>query len=179
MSEADFRPRISKDQAEVLAERYEPSDDTPALKAGERIRSGGCSRDNLKVIFKWKTKDRGKSRLDKNSDQEIEEALQIATQAIQPRSAIAVLTGLTGVAVPVASAIMTAIHPDRYSIIDFRALETLDSDIDTHSLEDYLKYLDYCIGLARKWGIPLRTLDRALWQWSKENPPKAQVVSEA
>ncbi len=32
----------------------------------------------------------------------------------------------------------------------------------------YLKYLAHCTDLAAKWNLSLRQLDRALWQWSKE-----------
>jgi len=47
---------------------------------------------------------------------------QLALAARTERSAISVLRGLAGVDVPVASAIMTAIDPKRYTILDFRAL---------------------------------------------------------
>jgi hypothetical protein len=38
---------------------------------------------------------------------------------------VAVLTGLSGVEVPAASAIMTAVDPERFTIVDFRALWSL------------------------------------------------------
>jgi hypothetical protein len=125
MTDSEFNPKISKDEALALARKYAAEEDEAAFEAGRNIRNGQYSRANLVVIFKWKTRDRGKTRLENNSDQEIEEALRLASHATQPRSAIAILTGLSGVAVPVASAIMTTVHPERYTIIDFRALETL------------------------------------------------------
>jgi hypothetical protein len=54
-----------------------------------------------------------------------EDALRLAVEAKTDRAAIAVLCGLVGVDVTVASAILTAINPDRYAIIDFRALKSL------------------------------------------------------
>jgi hypothetical protein len=81
--------------------------------------SNGYSRQNLKDIFEWKTKGRGRSRLGINSDEEIADALRLAKDVKTERAAIAVLTGLAGVLVPVASAVMTTINIDRYSIIDF------------------------------------------------------------
>jgi hypothetical protein len=83
------------------------------------------------------------------------------------RAAIAVLTGLNGVQVPVASAILTAIHPERFTIIDFRALQALNA-AQPITLDFYLDYLDECRRLAKANNVDLRTLDRALWQWSKE-----------
>src|SRR5271170_4344977 len=102
-------------------------EDEKALAAGTRIRGGDFSRDNLQVIFRWKTKGRGVSRLARNTDDEIADALKLALIAKTERSAIAVLKGLNGVDVPVASAILTAINPTKYTVIDFRALEALGS----------------------------------------------------
>ncbi|MSP67602.1 MAG: hypothetical protein EXQ96_05815 [Alphaproteobacteria bacterium] len=142
--------------------------DDPALEAGSRIKGGEFSRANLKIIFKWKTNGRGIRRLCANTDEQIVDALQLATRAKTERSAIAVLVGLYGVAVPVASAILTAIDPERYTIIDFRALEALGVRVPTPSIDFYLEYIACCRDLASRYGVSLRDLDRALWQWSKE-----------
>ena len=84
------------------------------------------------------------------------------------RSAIETLTKLHGVGIPVASAILTLINPDKYTIIDYRALESLGVTDWPDSVEYYLGYLAGCRELARRYNKSLRTLDRALWQWSKE-----------
>jgi hypothetical protein len=81
------------------------------------------------------------------------------------------LCGLKGVGIPVASAILTMVYPDRYTIIDFRALEALgiQRGDGEETVEFYLEYLQTCRSLAQEYKIDLRTLDRALWQWSKEH----------
>ena len=84
------------------------------------------------------------------------------------RAAIAVLLGLQGVHVPVASAILTAIDPERYTVIDFRALEALGSKSKDRSVNFYLVYLHACRQLAEEHQVTLRRLDRALWHWSSE-----------
>lgn len=150
----------------MLAEQYRSDDDLPALEAGSAIRGGDLSMGQVEIIFDWKTKGRGRSRLLRNTPLDVEDALRLACDAASPRSAISVLVGLDGVAVPVASSIMTAIFPDRYTIIDFRALETLDRRDGDRSVGFYVEYLHYCRGLAAKWDMSLRQLDRALWQWS-------------
>jgi hypothetical protein len=71
--------------------------------------------------------------------------------------------------VPVASAIMTAIDPGRYTILDFRALFSLGVERSFNSVGFYLAYLAACRRIAAAAGVELRTLDRALWQYSKEN----------
>jgi len=153
-----------------LAARYSFQEDAEALDAGERIRAGEYTRGNIAKIFEWKTNGRGRSRLEKNSDADITDTLYLATEAKTDRAAVAVLTGLNGVQVPVASAILTAIDPKRFTIIDFRALEALGVLQPVISINFYLEYLEECRRLAGKNGVSLRTLDRALWQWSKEAP---------
>jgi len=74
------------------------------------------------------------------------------------------------VEIPVASAILTAIDQERYTIIDFRALEALGISSAYHTVDSYLKYLAHCRLLACQNNVRLRELDRALWQWSAEQP---------
>lgn len=148
-----------------LAKSYGPEQDDGALAAGRRIFRGEYTRENLTAIFEWKTKGRGRSRLMANTDEEIADALALAVRAKTERAALAVLTGLHGVHVPVASAILTAVDPERYTVIDFRALESLGSKSTDRSVNFYLDYLETCRRLAREHRITLRDLDRALWQW--------------
>jgi thermostable 8-oxoguanine DNA glycosylase len=109
--------------------------------------------------------------LDKNTDEEIADALRLAVSAKTERGAMASLMGLEGVNVAVASAVMTAIRPRRYTVIDFRALHSLGvENRNGLSLGFYLEYLEFCRSLAKEQGVTLRELDRALWRWSKENP---------
>jgi len=164
-----FQLQFAPAQIKELAYRYD-DEDTKALEAGQRIARGDYSRVNLEVIFRWKTRGRGISRLSRNSDTEILDALRLAVGAQTERAAIAVLCGLDGVEVPVASAILTAVDPERYTIIDFRALESLGVKSSWHTVDSYLAYLEQCRELARQNMVSLRELDRALWQWSKEQP---------
>jgi len=143
-------------------------DDTAALKAGQRIARGDYSRANLEAMFRWKAGGRGISRLRRNSDAEISDALRIGTSAQSERAAVSVLCGFSGLEIPLASAILTAIDPERYTIIDFRVLESLGVRRSWHTIDSYLAYQQQCRALARENGVSLRELDRALWQWSKE-----------
>lgn len=161
-----------------LAVRYDYEDDTEALNAGKSIASGNYSRANLEVIFRWKTGGRGISRLSRNTDAEIADALRLAIAACTERSAIAVLCGLNGVGIPVASAIMTVVDPQRFTIIDFRALEALGfSAPPVTTIDFYLVYLRKCRELADQFKVALRTLDRAMWQWSKERSQGSDDLS--
>jgi hypothetical protein len=89
--------------------------------------------------------------------------------ANEPGSAFGVLMGLNGVAVPMASAILTAIDQKKYTVVDYRALEALSlSDVAYYKLDFYLlDYFPECQRLAKEKKVDLRTLDRALWAWSE------------
>ena len=163
-----FRLQFTPEQIKPLAARYEYGGDADALKAGQRIARGDFSRANLEMIFRWKTGGRGISRLSRNSESEICDALELAVNAKTERAALAVLCGLTGIDVPVASAVLTAIDPERYTVLDYRALESLGVELSWYTYEFYLTYLDECRKLAGQNSVSLRNLDRALWQWSKE-----------
>jgi hypothetical protein len=170
VSSGRFKLQLKPADIPRLAKRYGPQHDDEALAAGQRIRGGEFTRKNLSAIFEWKTKGRGRSRLSHNTDDEIADALTLAVNAKTERAAVAVLIGLHGVHVPVASSILTAIKPERYTVIDFRALEALGSQSEDRSVNFYLAYLDFCRQLANTHRITLRDLDRALWQWSDEQP---------
>jgi hypothetical protein len=146
-------------------------DDRDAFEAGRRIAAGSRDRADLFAIFEWKTRGRGRSRPARNGDAEIADALGLAVAARTERAAIAVLTGLAGVEVPVASAVMTAIDPERFTILDFRALWSLGIERATYSVGFYLEYLAACRRIAAAAGTDLRTLDRALWQYSRDHQP--------
>ena len=147
-------------------------DDREAFEAGRRIAAGSRDRADFLAIFEWKTRGRGRSRPVRNTDVEVAHALDLAIAARSDRAAVAVLTGLAGVDVPVASAILTTVDPERFTIVDFRALWSLGIERMTYcSVAFYLEYLAACRRIAADAGTDLRTLDRALWQYSRENQP--------
>jgi len=170
-----FKPKFtSKEDIEYWAGRY-GADDEQFFQAGKKLREGDFSLSNLKIIVAWKSV-RRIDLINKNTDYEIADALRLALEAKEPRSAMAVLVGLQGVGEPMASSILTAIDPEKYTVIDYRALEALGVTVPNNYFEFYLlHYLTECKRLASEAGVSLRELDRALWQWSVENS-KATVA---
>jgi hypothetical protein len=159
-----------------LGEKYQRLE-RDAFEAGALIRNGNLSRANLEILVRWKSERVAHYITDSsNSDEDIKKAL---TVAVSPDSsvydAVTALTKLRGVGVPVASAILTWILPDRYTVLDFRALEALGYVQQNAGF--YVEYLTFCKRLADSGIIKpqenlpaptaLRALDRALWQWSK------------
>ena len=75
----------------------------------------------------------------RNSKVDTGEAMACAVVSGNARAAIAVLCGLRGVDIPMASAFMTAFYPERYTIIDMRAKEALGLKRSFGaSIDDYL-----------------------------------------
>jgi len=151
--------------------------ETAAFEAGEAIRSGDYSLANLEAIVRWKS-ERAVHYLIGNSDEKIRRVLSVAASSNSTtESAIKALLELHGVDITLASAIMAAIFPDRYTVLDYRSLEALGHA--RHDVQFYEEYVAFCKRLAESnivkpqselpGATPLRTLDRALWEWSQAN----------
>ena len=76
-----FRLAFNPAKIHELAGRYDYVSDGGPLQAGKKITMGEYTRTNLEVIFEWKTKGRGRSRLQKNTNAEIADALKLAAEA--------------------------------------------------------------------------------------------------
>lgn len=76
---------------------------------------------------------------------------------------------LDGVSWPVASVLLHFGSCDRYPILDFRALWSLRIKVPKqYDFGFWWAYTLYCRSLADEHNVSMRTLDRALWQYSKE-----------
>jgi hypothetical protein len=164
----NFALQFDRSEIIKLVTRYEFKEYTAVQAAGKRIAAGEYARSHLETIYEWKTKGRGRSRIARNTDEEIADALKLVSHARTDRAAVAVLMGLRGVDVPVASAILTAINPSRFTIIDFRALAALGVTSIVPTIDIFISYCEFCRNLAMECNLSLRDLDRALWQWSKD-----------
>ena len=97
------------------------------------------------------------------------EATGRALAAVDEATRFAALLDLEGVGAPTASTLLYFAFPDDYPILDVRALESLGvKPRSTYPVSFWLAYLETCRTLARSSGVSLRTLDKALWQYSKE-----------
>ena len=84
------------------------------------------------------------------------------------------LLSLSGVGVPTASTLLYFAFPALYPILDVRALESLGvKPRSQYPISFWLGYLEACRALAAQCGVSIRTLDKALWQWSKERSAAA------
>jgi hypothetical protein len=79
------------------------------------------------------------------------------------------LLELRGVGIPSASALLHFAFPADYPILDVRALESLGGKPRRkYGVTSWLRYVVFCRSTARREDVSFRTLDKALWQHSKE-----------
>jgi hypothetical protein len=154
-------------------------------KAGQHIAAGQRTLENLEIIYRWKST-RSVGHLARNKPQDIDQCLKQAVEAGDENAAMTALvrvsakqTGLHGVQVPVASAILTAIDPKRFTVIDYKALDSLGHPQPSPNIDFYLEYLSACRDIATAQNIGLRTLDRALWQSCTNKEKKEQAKKSA
>jgi hypothetical protein len=158
---------------ELVNRRLKSVNEDDAMQAGRSIRDGNYTRENLRVILSWKLEglwpNKHLSELDQNDDKRIAAALQKALAAKSEKEAIEELDGLVGIGVPVASAILTATYPERYTIIDVNALAGLGVSNELQGRADYyVLYLRNCRDLAHEYQRSLRDIDHALWQCGED-----------
>ena len=166
----EFRLRFPASRIGDLASRYsDPGDDALERVIVPRIKKLGYLRkpDFLRLC-RWKTPRSG-PHVQKNSDAFIRAVTATAFSSADERLRIEVLTLLDGVDWPTASVILHFGHRDPYPILDVRALWSLGIDKPpTYDFPFWEAYTRFCRNLSRKYSRSMRTLDRALWQYSKE-----------
>lgn len=153
---------------EFWANRYE-YEDKEAIDIGKRSRNRGYfSKEDFLEICEWKTP-RSKSRCKQNSDSFIKEVTSIALSTKEDRIRIEILNILTGVGWPTASVLLHFATNYKYPIVDYRALWSIGIHSEVNKFDDWMEYVKFCRNVASKAKVNLRTLDKALWQYSKEN----------
>lgn len=181
---AYFQLQPAEAELQELAEQYwnqtgekDRELEKAAFEAGESIRNGDYTLANIEAIVRWKS-ERAVQYLIGNSNEMIRQALAVAASPESTtEAAIRALTDLHGVDIPIASAILSAIFPERYTVLDYRSLEALGHY--RHDVHFYEEYLAFCKRLADSNIVapqkdlpaptPLRTLDRALSEWSRSH----------
>jgi hypothetical protein len=167
---ADLRP---------LAERY-----TAASKDVEReherritdqiaptaVARGYFTGPEFVEVCLWKSR-RPRRRYEAIPPDRVEETTSLALAARDEFLRIGILLTLDGVSWPTASVLLHFGHREPYPIVDVRALEALGVKLpQQYTFGFWWAYVQECRGLASRHGLDMRTLDRALWQWSKERP---------
>lgn len=164
-----FELQFPIEDVPALAARFPEMDDGPGLALGAAVRARGhYTRAEFIEVCGWKTV-RSRPKVATNSARAVVGATRRALAADDEATRITALLELEGVGVPTASTLLYFVFPDDYPILDVRAVESLGVKArSTYSVNFWLAYLSACRMLARSAGVSIRTLDKALWQHSKE-----------
>jgi len=122
-------------------------------------------------LCEWKSP-RSRQRCRANTPGLVEEATRFAFQSTHERLRIGSLLSLDGVSWPTASVLLHFCSGDPYPILDFRALWSLRTpQPSAYNFDFWWRYVQCCRELAERNRVSMRTLDLALWQYSKERQP--------
>ena len=157
-------------QVPELAARY-ADDDDDVLALGRAVRERGhYTVEEFRRVCRWKTS-RSAPLVAQNGSASVEESTRVAlSDGSGERERVEALLSLRGVGWPTASALLHLVYPERYPILDKRALHALGV-VDAPSRYGFAYWESYVTEyrrLVEASGVDGRTLDQALWQWSRE-----------
>jgi hypothetical protein len=166
-----MKVRFPVSQIKSWAQKYEyPREETSLLDLRSGVQEAGhITKDQLRMVARWKAP-RSAGHIEGNTESYVKEITSWAFSANEDRSRIEVLTLLDGVLWPSASVILHLFHKEPYPILDYRALWSVGQEVPKqYSFSFWWSYVVFCRAVARRNSVDMRTLDRALWQYSKEN----------
>jgi hypothetical protein len=138
----------------------------------------GITYEILKNIVSWKAA-RVKGYIKEEDNEFIKEVTRIAFSTQNERLKLEILTLLEGVSIRMASAILMFCYPEEYTVMDVRALDSL---VEANQLtgkikvdyDNFKQYNQICHRIAKENGVPLRTLDKALWHSNYQKSKKGR-----
>jgi hypothetical protein len=166
-----FKLRFPGSQILRWAELYSyPGEGKIVDDLSPRVRTRGyLTRAEFLDLCRWKTP-RSQPRCATNSSAQVREATQIALATADERAKIYVLRTLAGVEWPTASVILHFCDRRPYPILDYRALWSLGfAKPPVYTFDFWWAYTEFARRLAESTRHDMRTVDRALWQFSKEH----------
>ena len=144
-------------------------DDRIPTRLGQEAREARLlTREQFLAISRWKSP-RPQPFCERNSEAYVREVTTAAFAATDPRFKIEVLRLLDGVDWPTASAILHFCDAAQRPIMDYRAFWSLGQPTPAgrYSFVLWNAYVHATRSLARAHAVSMRTLDRALWAYSK------------
>jgi len=147
-----------------------PETDQRPIEIGDAARSDGfLKRADFLIIARWKSR-RPVKLHEQNDEETVREITRFALATPCEPLRLKGLTLLSGVADRTASAILHFCHRDRYPLMDERALGSLGVlEVPKDWSAVWPEYTGACREMAATAGVDMRTLDRALWAYSKAN----------
>jgi hypothetical protein len=130
----------------------------------------------LEAVCYWKSP-RAIQRIKSNSSSAIRAATRAALAARSERARLEALTALSGVSVPMASAVLTLLDPKRYGVIDIRVWELLyalgtvtrNPGAVGFSFNNWHEFLMIIRHFAKKLECKARDIERTLFMAHKQH----------
>lgn len=104
-----------------------------------------------------------------NSNEEVKEVTFLSFSTKIEKVRVGCLRALNGVDFPIASVFLHFRFPNRYSILDFRAMWSLGKEKSHYSFNFWLEYHEQIRNLAGRMNLTIREIDKALWMFSNVN----------
>lgn len=81
-----------------------------------------------------------------------------------------ILCSLRGVGIPVASAFLALVFPEKYCVIDFRGWrQVFGEEKRTFSISDYKRYLEKVRSISEELKWSVQEVDLAIWEYDRRN----------
>jgi hypothetical protein len=163
--------RFHENEIKDIAKRYKyPWEESELIELRKEILKKGClNKKQLQLVAKWKAP-RSAGHVKKNTNEYVKDITAFAFSTKDERSRIEVLTVLDGVSWPTASVLLHLFHKEPYPILDFRALWSASLDVPKqYTFSFWQPYVLFCREISKRNKVSMRVLDRAMWQYSKEN----------
>lgn len=176
-----------------LADEYDETQPLAAVEAehletlGDALAAGDFGWRDPEWVVQWfyrrflgtypdATRREREAAYGENDYEDVQAAVTGAADATSPRAKLDVLTHLTGVGVPVASAFLQFLDPAAYVVMSSREWAVLrrtgelaEPYPDDPGADAYERYLAACRAVADRCRCDLVTVYRALWQaWADE-----------
>ena len=166
----EFEPKFAVEHIDILAAAYRYWDDTQSREAGRRAaQRGWMTPGELVEIGSWKTKNRQRHNLVLNSEKGVGEVTEfVLAPETGEAERLAKLCTLHGVRAPVASALLHFVDPGRWSILDYRILQSLRVERpDKYTFDFWERFQDATGAFAADAGVSRRCFDKAGFMWSR------------
>lgn len=130
---------------------------------------GALSKADFLTICEWNST-RPRALYRSNAEDFIREITRVSFATKHERVRIEVLTLLSGVSLATASVLLHFCAPDPYPILDQHSLWSLQATPPRKfDFDFWWQYVLVTRKLAKQARVDMRTLDRALWQYAREN----------
>ena len=166
--------RISKGWIEAWAAEY---GDYDSSRVEDLFGKAKPTYEDIERVYRWKSS-RSVGHFLSNDAEHVVSTVRSALRAKGDAAALARVETLNGVKARTGSALLAIFRPERFTVMDWRARQTLEAfgylqDLHRASWTNvWPDYMSLCRDIASRTGVSLRDLDRALWsaQGSTHNP---------